>query len=133
MVPGSHLRGDTAAEVARFPTRPVPLPDLPEECSNDTRYQICRKYAMSMPGAVQLKLRAGDFCLYRNTLWHCGVYHPAHPRATIHDGIMTEVFREFHELARLAPQDRESKGLGWDAYEHEFVDASPPLQAAHRL
>lgn len=30
VVPGSHLRGDTPGEVARFPTRPVPLPELPE-------------------------------------------------------------------------------------------------------
>jgi hypothetical protein len=37
----------------------------------------------------------GDFCIYRNTLWHCGVYHPRQPRATIHDGHVRFVCRFF--------------------------------------
>ena len=38
-----------------------------------------------MPGAVQLRLNAGDFALYRSSAWHLGNYVPYRKRATLHD------------------------------------------------
>jgi hypothetical protein len=175
VVPGSHLRGDTPAEVARFPTRPVPAAvtdprhsqaGAAEAQSSDERYRLCLEYAASMPGAVQLKLKAGDFCLCesdapslfgfvrgaayvlpltrarpncddnadRNTLWHCGVYHPDKVRATIHDGQMTPAFRQFMVEARADITERKAQGLGWASFAHEYVGGSPPpTEAAARL
>ena len=75
VVPGSHLRRDLPCEAARFPERPIAAPDL-EGQSAAERELSCREYARSMPGARQLFLDAGDFCLYRNTLWHLGSYVP---------------------------------------------------------
>ena len=33
-----------------------------------------------MPGAVQVYLGPGDFMVYRNLAWHCGLYLPYQPR-----------------------------------------------------
>ncbi len=127
VVPGSHLRGDTSGEVARFPHRPVPHPELEHAQDDDDRYQRCIAYALSMPGAVNLQLKAGDFCLYRNTLWHMGCYRPDKIRATIHDGQMTPAFRTFMAESRQDLAERKAQGLGWSAYKHEYVDNTPPL------
>ena len=127
--------------------------------SVNTADRACLEYARSMPGAVNLKLEAGDFCLYRNTLWHvrallhaltwadpglpgprgqlmirgrgcrqCGVYHPSKIRATIHDGGMTAEFRAFAEENRADAAARRESGLGWRAYQHEYVGRSPPVR-----
>jgi hypothetical protein len=91
VVPGSSTRReDTPEETARFPdqSQPIPTPDL-QGLSNAERLAACEDYARSMPGAVQLHLEPGDCCFYRNTLWHCGVYDPAKPRATLHDIVDT--------------------------------------------
>ena len=66
VVPGSHLRRDLPREAARFPERPIAAPDLEGQSAAEREYS-CREYARSMPGARQLFLDAGDFCLYRNT------------------------------------------------------------------
>ena len=42
-----------------------------------------------MPGAVRLRLNAGDCAVYRNTLWHLGSYLPYRKRATLHDAVET--------------------------------------------
>jgi hypothetical protein len=91
VVPGSSTRlEDTAAEIARFPdqTQPIPGPIL-DGFEPAQRLAVCHAYACSMPGAVQLHLDPGDCCFYRNTLWHCGVYDPDKPRATLHDIVDT--------------------------------------------
>lgn len=88
VVPGSHLRPDLPREVARFPTRPIPVPDL-EGRSDAERERICLEYCESMPGAVRLHLNTGDLAVYRNTLWHLGAYVPYARRATLHDAIVT--------------------------------------------
>lgn len=95
VVPGSHLRKDLAAEIERFPERPIPGPTIPENASNDEIELICLRYTQSMPGAKQAHLDAGDFMLYRNALWHIGNYVPYKKRATIHDGIWTQKFNEW--------------------------------------
>jgi hypothetical protein len=91
VVPGSHLRRDTAGEAARFPTRPIPAPDVEGETAEESEY-LCRQYCESMPGALETHLHAGDFMLYRNALWHLGNYVPYRKRATIHDSIGTAEF-----------------------------------------
>lgn len=94
-VPGSHLRCDTPQEIRRFPDRPIPHPDLvrldPEQAET-----VCRGYVQSMPGAVQVRLNAGDFMLYRNTLWHTGNYVPYVKRATIHGALLTPEYHDFY-------------------------------------
>jgi hypothetical protein len=48
-----------------------------------------------MPGATQVHLRAGDFAMYRNSLWHIGSYVPYVKRATLHDIIDTPTMDEW--------------------------------------
>ena len=80
------------AEIERFPDRPIPGVDL-EGKSAEEREPLCLEYCRSMPGAVQLHLEAGDFALYRNTLWHLGNYVPYRKRATLHDSAWTPELR----------------------------------------
>lgn len=94
VVPGSHLRADTPDEIRRFPERPVPSPDVSGMTPEQAEY-TGRAYAQSMPGAVQAALNAGDFMVYRNTLWHLGCYVPYIKRATVHGAIVTEAYREY--------------------------------------
>lgn len=87
VIPGSHAREDTDEEIRRFPDRPISTPSFEgsiEECE-----EKIREYAQSMPGAIQVSLKAGDYLMYRNSLWHIGVYSPRIKRATIHDGIFS--------------------------------------------
>jgi hypothetical protein len=94
VVPGSHLRRDTDGEILRFPERPISGPDLVDKDSEEAEL-ICRDYVTSMPGAFQAHLNAGDYMLYRNSLWHLGNYVPYRKRATIHDGIFSAEFAAF--------------------------------------
>ena len=48
-----------------------------------------------MPGAVCAHLDAGDFMLYRNTMWHIGNYVPYKKRSTLHDQVWTPAFTEW--------------------------------------
>ncbi|MEK8051128.1 phytanoyl-CoA dioxygenase family protein [Ideonella sp. DXS22W] len=93
-VPGSHLRGDTPGEIRRFPDRPIPYPDV-SRLTPEAAELTCRDYVRSMPGAEQVRLNAGDFMLYRNTLWHIGSYVPYVKRATIHGALLTPEYQDF--------------------------------------
>eukprot|EP01051_Picozoa_sp_SAG22_P018139 SAG22_NODE_2969_length_2061_cov_1.966871_3_plen_430_part_00 len=134
VVPGSHRRGDTAEEVARFPARPVPAPVLHDSQSDAERTAACIDYANSMPGAVNLRLQAGDFCIYKNTLWHMGVYSPEQTRATLHDAHMSDEFRQLQSalLASRPPPPPADSGkpgprdAAWAGFEHKYVGSSPP-------
>ena len=109
-VPGSHLRPDLPREAARFPDRPVARPDL-DGLTSTERERACLEYCRSLPGARQLHLGAGDFCLYRNTLWHIGSYVPYRMRATLHDHVDTPAYRAWREGEReAARRRREAKG-----------------------
>jgi hypothetical protein len=77
-VPGSHLWLNTPAALAK-----VPWPAPPESLDPVARERMYLKYCRAMPGAVQCRLNAGDFLLYRDTAWHLGVYLPYRTRATI--------------------------------------------------
>jgi hypothetical protein len=113
VVPGSHLRRDLPREIALFPDRPIKGPDLEDKSSEECE-AICLEYAESMSGGVQLHLKAGDFALYRNTLWHIGNYVPYRKRATIHDGALTPEFRKFIEDARRICEQRRKEGYGME-------------------
>ena len=67
-----------------------------------------------MPGAVQTQLEAGDYCLYRNTLWHLGNYVPYRKRATIHDGVFTPEFVTWMTEVREEAQRRRQQGHGME-------------------
>lgn len=99
-VPGSHLRADTAEELALFGSSMPPPPDLPE--AEEERELATTAYARLMPGAEQLFLAAGDVALYRSTGWHLGRYVPYVPRATLHDWIDQRGMKEAH--ARTYPE-----------------------------
>lgn len=94
VVPGSHKRFDSPEEIAHFPIVPTPAPDL-QGLTAEEREAACRQYCEAMPGAVQLHLRAGDFAMYRNSLWHVGSYVPYVKRATLHDTIDTPAMVEW--------------------------------------
>lgn len=113
VVPGSHLRPDSENEMARFPNRPIEKPDL-ENLSPAQREVACLEYCQSMPGAARLFLNAGDYCLYRNSLWHLGNYIPYRKRATLHDGVMTPAFREWSADARKLAGERVARGITWE-------------------
>lgn len=85
-VPGSHFRQDNTPgeEAARDAFAPSKHRDDPVE-SNEQRERDCLDYVRGMPGAVQLRLNAGDFALYRSSAWHIGNYVPYRKRATLHD------------------------------------------------
>lgn len=111
VVPGSHLRADLPAEVQRFPDRPIAGPDL-DGLDAAARERACRQYCQSLPGAVPLQLAAGDFCLYRNTLWHIGNYVPYRRRATLHDFVDTAAFAVWRDEVGGAANKRRADGAG---------------------
>lgn len=96
VVPGSHLRLDTQDEIRRFPGRPVEPPPGANNSNWESVEYEHRQYVHSMPGAEQVHLDAGDYLLYRNTLWHTGCYVPYQKRATVHGTIVT---KEYNELS----------------------------------
>ena len=67
-----------------------------------------------MPGARQLHLAAGDFCLYRNSLWHLGNYVPYAQRATLHDAVDTDEFESWRADIRTESQQRVEAGRGME-------------------
>ena len=118
VVPGSHLRRDLPCEAARFPDRPIAAPGL-EGQSAAERERTCLDYAQSMPGARQLFLDAGDFCLYRNTLWHLGNYVPYARRATLHDAVDTDEFAAWRDETLRLVQERREAGHGMENPRHD--------------
>jgi hypothetical protein len=105
VVPGSHLREDLPRERAAFPAGSDPGPQL-EGMTDEERERACLEYCRRMPGAVCLNLDAGDFALYRNTLWHLGTYVPYCKRATLHDVVDTPEFVEWREEAAQSTKRR---------------------------
>jgi hypothetical protein len=121
VVPGSHLRRDLPGEAQRFPDRPIPAPDLNGQTSEE-RERICLDYCRSLPGAVQLVLDAGDFALYRNTLWHIGNYVPYRKRATLHDAVDTPEYVQWRERVMKQTGERRAAGIG---FENPNAEATP--------
>ena len=113
VVPGSHLRRDTPEEIARFPSRPVPGPNV-AGLSQAERERVSLDYCESLPGAHRLLLDAGDYALYRNSLWHLGNYIPYRKRATLHDGIMTPAFYAWRDTALQSAAVRKEQGITFE-------------------
>jgi ectoine hydroxylase-related dioxygenase (phytanoyl-CoA dioxygenase family) len=112
-VAGSHLRRDLPREAKLFPDRPIAGLDLKDKTVEE-RERVCLEYCRSMPGSVQLHLEAGDFALYRNTLWHLGNYVPYKKRATLHDSATTPEFDEWSRKASEAAQKQREAGNGME-------------------
>jgi hypothetical protein len=91
VVPGSHRRDDTPEEIAAYATCP-PLPPDVAGLDDQERELAGLAYLRRMPGATQLSLEPGDYCLWRNTLWHAGHYVPYRKRATLHDFVDTPAY-----------------------------------------
>ncbi|MDA1192087.1 MAG: hypothetical protein O3A46_10450, partial [Candidatus Poribacteria bacterium] len=94
VVPGSHLRDDLPREHGKGTP-----PDL-KGLSNPDRERVGLEYCLGMPDAMQLHLNAGDFALYRASMWHIGNYVPYRKRATLHDHIDTPEFIAWRDEAR---------------------------------
>lgn len=126
VVPGSHSRLDTDEEVARFPTRPFKAPSLvgvtDEECE-----RICLEYCESMPNAQRLLLDAGDYCLYRSTMWHLGNYIPYRKRATLHDAPMTPAFDQWRLAQFKTAAANKAAGATWQNPNEHRLSASKAL------
>lgn len=58
---------------------------------------FCLRYCQAMPGAIQLILNPGDFCIYRNVGWHIGNYVPYRKRATLATHCFTPAYAKFSE------------------------------------
>lgn len=109
VVPGSHNRDDLLVEAQRFPTRPITWADIDKITDDAERERRSLEYCRSMPGAFRAYLDAGDFMIYRNTLWHIGNYVPYKRRATIHDTADTPEFFAWREWAsKTAAENREA-------------------------
>lgn len=89
-VPGSHVRQENLPAETRaaaiyddyFPARPRQTVDSVE------RERRALDYALTMPGAVQIHLHAGDVLIYRPTGWHTETNLPYRQRATLHDHVV---------------------------------------------
>ena len=112
-VPGSHLRRDLPSEVRRFPDRPIPAPKA-EGNTSEEKEQWCLEYCRSMPGAVRIYLDAGDFMLYRNTLWHLGSYIPYRKRATLHEAVLTPEYLAWADRLLEESNRRKEAGIEYE-------------------
>lgn len=95
VVPGSHLRRDLSAEAEWYKVHEQP-PDLKNKSAEEAE-RLCLDYCLGMPGSERLYLNAGDFALYRNSLWHMGNYIQYRRRATLHDVVDTTEYIQWRE------------------------------------
>lgn len=82
VVPGSHQRGDTPEETAwsaRFDELAFVGPIQAAQAIDPDVFA-------GMPGAVNVRLKAGDCLLYNPLLWHAAEYRPEWKRCTLHGG-----------------------------------------------
>lgn len=98
-VPGSFKRThNTKAENELYAsTTQEILRDEANEQTDEALELFCLNYCQAMPGAVQLVLNPGDFCIYRNIGWHIGNYVPYRKRMTIHTQCDTKDFVDFRK------------------------------------
>jgi len=96
-VPGSFQRTRNTVEESELyaSTTQEILRDETNEKTDEELELFCLNYCQAMPGAVQLVLNPGDFCIYRNVGWHIGNYVPYRKRMTIHTQCDTTAFHEF--------------------------------------
>ncbi|MBP6507161.1 MAG: hypothetical protein KA257_06315 [Opitutaceae bacterium] len=96
-VPGSFKRVHNTAEEMRVyaSTNQQELWDEDRRRTDEELEMFCLGYCQAMPGAVQLILNPGDFCIYRNVGWHIGNYVPYRRRATISTNCFTPAYAKF--------------------------------------
>lgn len=101
-VPASHNRINLPRETkfAASDGRWSAAPDL-EGKTYEERERICYEYCLSMPGARQLHLNAGDFAIYKPWAWHLGNYLPYRKRATLLDGVFTEKSLDWIDFIKM--------------------------------
>lgn len=114
IVPGSHLRGDTEEERTAFPDVPVQWVSSPKGADNARIERDCLEHCRTMPGAMQACLAAGDYMLYRNTLWHLGTYSPDCKRATLHDHAAPPAYFDWSQAMVDEGDARRAAGLPWE-------------------
>ena len=89
-----------------------PIADYPEmdpQPFRDYAERRLLRYCRDMPGAVQVRLAPGDFCIYSPCGLHLGNYSPDVRRATLHDGAMNPELRAWWKSAHLAEEERAGK------------------------
>lgn len=96
-VPGSFKRvHNTPAELRVYAsTNQQELRDEGRQRTDEELELFCLRYCQAMPGAVQLALNPGDFCIYRNVGWHLGNYVPYRRRMTLHTHCFTPAYAKF--------------------------------------
>ncbi|MBS0662640.1 MAG: hypothetical protein JSR48_05205 [Verrucomicrobia bacterium] len=96
-VPGSFKRvHNTPAEMRVYAsTTQQELWDESRRRTDEELEEFCLRYCQAMPGAVQLVLNPGDFCIYRNVGWHLGNYVPYRRRATLNTHCFTPAYVKF--------------------------------------
>ena len=95
--PGSFKRVHNTPEEMRVyaSTTQQELWDESRRRTDEELEEFCLRYCQAMPGAVQLVLNPGDFCIYRNVGWHIGNYVPYRKRATINTHCFTPAYAKF--------------------------------------
>jgi len=96
-VPGSFKRvHNTEAELRVYASSTQQeLWDEDKRRTDEELELFCLRYCQAMPGAVQLVLNPGDFCIYRNVGWHLGNYVPYRQRMTLHTHCHTPAYAKF--------------------------------------
>jgi len=95
-VPGSFARVHNTDEEMKIyaSTTQQELWDETKVKTDEELELFCLRYCQSMPGAVQLVLNPGDFCIYRNVGWHLGNYVPYRKRMTLHTHCVTPAYSQ---------------------------------------
>jgi ectoine hydroxylase-related dioxygenase (phytanoyl-CoA dioxygenase family) len=124
IVPGSHVRGDSAAECAAFPELPVPPLRWPEDTAPASLERDCLAHCEAMPGAIQACLGVGDYMLYRSSMWHLGSYSPKKKRATLHEHASPPSYYEWCDKRFAGLEGRREAGLPWDPAAIRHLPAS---------
>ncbi|CAE6402993.1 unnamed protein product [Rhizoctonia solani] len=105
VVPGSHREPRTPDQRALSSTQEAP------------------KDPMEMPGAICVKLKAGDTVFYQNNILHTAAYHPNVKRATLHAS-MGDI-RGGNRRARMILQHQVDWVRG-DGFLSTFKSEGPP-------
>ena len=102
-VPGSAGRFNTAGELAAAGPSYNGIEGHGKLIDNELdgksyaeQERMSLEYCQSMPGAVNVVLEAGDFCMYRPLGWHTGNYAPHRRRLTLHHHVLRPATQEWY-------------------------------------
>ncbi len=111
-VPDSAYRMDATERENELIGHPgEDLQQLEGESQIDAERRLLR-YCRAMPGAVQIHLEPGDFCIYRSSALHLGNYSTDAKRVTIHDGAMNDEVRAWWKNAHRREERRAQAKAG---------------------